>query len=231
MADETQQLLHSAQILSQRLRPADLDTTLQNLTRAAVDLIPEVTYASMTLRRPRSIEAVAPTNDLLLALDMQQYALQEGPCYDAATDTPFLVSTHLEKDPRFPRYGVAAVEMGIHAQAAFRLFERGEVRAALNVYAERPGAFSSIDDFAALFTSHAAVAISFAYEVRGLEDALASRKVIGQAIGIVMERYQLTDERAFAFLTRLSQHRNVKLRFVAEELVAEAEGRAGGPTG
>ena len=41
-----------------------------------------------------------------------------------------------------------------------------------------------------------------------------------------LERYQLTEERAFAFLARVSQTRNVKLRAVAEELVAEAEQRA-----
>jgi AmiR/NasT family two-component response regulator len=35
-----------------------------------------------------------------------------------------------------------------------------------------------------------------------------------------MERYKLTDQRAFAFLTRLSQDGNIKLRLVAEEIIA-----------
>jgi AmiR/NasT family two-component response regulator len=42
-----------------------------------------------------------------------------------------------------------------------------------------------------------------------------------------MERYELTDERAFAFLARLSSHRNVKLRRVAQEVVEETGARAG----
>jgi AmiR/NasT family two-component response regulator len=65
------------------------------------------------------------------------------------------------------------------------------------------------------------MAIAYAYEVSSLSEALETRSTIGKAMGIVMERYQLSDERAFAFLTRLSQHRNVKLRLVAEELVSE----------
>ena len=40
-----------------------------------------------------------------------------------------------------------------------------------------------------------------------------------------MERYELNDERAFAFLTRLSQARNVKLRLIAAEIVADVEDR------
>jgi AmiR/NasT family two-component response regulator len=38
-----------------------------------------------------------------------------------------------------------------------------------------------------------------------------------------MERYDLNDERAFAFLKRLSSHRNVKLRLVAQEILAETD--------
>lgn len=49
--------------------------------------------------------------------------------------------------------------------------------------------------------------------------ALQSRKVIGQAIGILMERFGLDDGRAFAFLVRASSHGNIKLRDVAAELV------------
>ncbi|MFC5262056.1 ANTAR domain-containing protein [Kribbella qitaiheensis] len=55
--------------------------------------------------------------------------------------------------------------------------------------------------------------------MHNLQEALKTRRTIGQAIGIVMERYQLSDARSFAFLTRLSQHRNVRLNKIAQELV------------
>jgi AmiR/NasT family two-component response regulator len=53
-----------------------------------------------------------------------------------------------------------------------------------------------------------------------------TRQAVGRAVGIVMERYGLNEQRAFAFLARVSQTRNVKLRQVAAEMVADAETRA-----
>ena len=52
-----------------------------------------------------------------------------------------------------------------------------------------------------------------------LREAVGTRTMIGTAVGIVMERYHLTDERAFAFLTRVSQDGNIKLREVARRLI------------
>ena len=52
-----------------------------------------------------------------------------------------------------------------------------------------------------------------------LERALASNRRIGMAIGILMERHRLTEERAFDRLRDLSQRSNVKLRDVAEQLI------------
>jgi hypothetical protein len=72
---------------------------------------------------------------------------------------------------------------------------------------------------AQLFAAHAAVALGRAQEVGGLEVALASRKVIGQALGIVMERYSVDEDHAFSFLARASSHSNAKLRDVAQVLV------------
>ena len=219
----TAKSLHeTASDLSGRLSPGDLDATLGQITEAAVDLIPDVVFASITVRYDDGrIETVNATDDSLIVLDEKQYALREGPCYDAATDRAHVVVPDLATDERFPHYGPAAVAAGIAAQAAFRLFERNGTQGALNLYSKSKGSFASLGDVAALFRSQAGTAIAYAYEISGLNEALETRTTIGKAMGIVMERYQLNDERAFAFLTRLSQHRNVKLRLVAEELVTQ----------
>jgi AmiR/NasT family two-component response regulator len=83
----------------------------------------------------------------------------------------------------------------------------------------------------ALFGHQAGVAISYAYEIGTLHEAVQSRTTIGTAVGIVMERYKLDDERAFAFLQRLSSHRNVKLRVVVQELVADTAADSDRPRG
>lgn len=214
-------VLDTAADLVARLTPGDLDTTLGNITAAAVALLPDVDHASISVRYDDRIETVSATDDVVLPLDTEQYDLKEGPCYDAATDTPHVIAPDLGTDPRFPQYGPVAVGAGIRAQAAFRLFERGGTLGALNLYSTRVGAFEDLEETAVLFRSHAAVAIAYAHEITNLSEALETRTTIGKAMGIVMERFQLNDERAFAFLTRVSQHRNLKLRLVAEEIVAE----------
>jgi GAF domain-containing protein len=221
-------LLEIANRLAANLGPGDLDETLSRLTAGAVELIPHVAYASITVRhRDGRLETVSPTDGALVILDEKQYALREGPCYDAATDRAHVVSDDLGRDPRYTNYGPLAVGAGIHAQAAFRLFERNGAEGALNLYSTECGVFGDLDGVAALFRSQAGIAVAYAHEVQNLTEALETRTTIGKAMGIVMERYRLNDERAFAFLTRVSQHRNVKLRRVAEELVLEAAANAG----
>ena len=55
---------------------------------------------------------------------------------------------------------------------------------------------------------------------QGLQEALSSRTLIGQAEGILMERFGIDGERAFEVLRRYSQDFNVKLRDVAAQTVS-----------
>lgn len=217
-----EEMLETARRLSDKLTPGDLDATLAQITTAAVEVLPNVQLSSITVRhRDGTLTTVAPTDDLLLRLDGEQYRLQEGPCYEAATDERQVVSSDLGADPRFPRYGAAAVAEGIRAQIGVRLFDSPTSHGALNMYSERVGAFDDIGSLSELFAHQAGQAVAYAQEVGNLAEAVRTRTSIGQAVGIVMERYGLNDERAFAFLQRLSSHRNVKLRLVAQEIVDE----------
>src|SRR5215207_8165263 len=102
MEDE---LLDHARRIAQSLAPGDLDETLSRITAAAVEVLPDVTMASMTIRHSDNrLETVAPTDDVLCDLDAKQYKLQQGPCYDAATDEAYAVSSHLATDARWPDY-------------------------------------------------------------------------------------------------------------------------------
>jgi AmiR/NasT family two-component response regulator len=56
-----------------------------------------------------------------------------------------------------------------------------------------------------------------------LHAALATREIIGQAQGILMERERISADQAFDVLRRASQHLNVKLRDVAQDLVDTGE--------
>lgn len=223
-----ERLLETARRLSTTLTPGDLDHTLGRITAAAVEVLPDVQDASVTIvHDDGTLETAAPTAAVLLELDASQYELREGPCYDAAVDTVHVAAPNLAVDPRFPRYAEVAVAAGVRSQAGIRLFDTPTSQGALNLYSRRVGAFEDLRSVGGLFAHQSAIALEYAREIDNLETAIRTRKTIGQAIGIVMERYGLTDERAFAFLTRLSQHRNVKLRRVAQEMVAEAQARGG----
>ena len=225
-APRNEPLLDSMDRLRQTLSPGDLDHTLRQIVQAAVEVLPQVDRASITVRHDDGrLETAQPSDDGLLTLDAAQYDLQEGPCYDAATDVAHVFSPDLATDERFPRYAPVALEQGVRAQAGLRLFDTPRSQGALNLYSSQTGAFADLDDLGELFVHQAGLALAYAREVDDLRQALEARRTIGQAIGILMERYELTDERAFAFLARLSSHRNVKLRNVAQEIVEETQQR------
>ncbi|HET6738022.1 MAG TPA: GAF and ANTAR domain-containing protein [Kribbella sp.] len=214
-------LLAVAQHLMESLTPGDLDHTLGRITTAAVESLPETDCASITiLHADGRLETVAPTDDLLWGVDAAQYELREGPCYEAAADAVHVASPDLARDERFPRYAVSAVAAGLRAQAGIRLFEAPTARGALNLYSGHVGAFSDLGALGELFRHQAATAIDYAREIGNLREAVQTRTMIGTAVGIVMERYHLSDDRAFAFLARLSQDTNVKLREIARRLIA-----------
>jgi AmiR/NasT family two-component response regulator len=52
-----------------------------------------------------------------------------------------------------------------------------------------------------------------------LQTALNTRETIGEALGILMERERISADQAFDILRRASQHLNIKLREVAQDLV------------
>ncbi|UMG93239.1 GAF and ANTAR domain-containing protein [Nocardioides sp. TF02-7] len=225
---DDQRILDVAQRLATALEPGDLDATLDRITAAAVEVLPDVQLASITVKHADGrLETFAPTDDVLLGVDAAQYELQEGPCYEAAVDAVHVTSPNLAADERFPRYAPMAVKAGIRAQAGIRLFDARGSQGALNIYSEHVGAFTDLDALGRLFAHQAAMALDYAREIQDLREAMRSRGVIGQAVGITMERFQLDEARAFGFLVRMSQHENVKLRTIAEELVAKTEAEHG----
>jgi hypothetical protein len=52
-----------------------------------------------------------------------------------------------------------------------------------------------------------------------LERAVESHRLVGQAMGILIERHRMTSEEAFGALRRASQDHNVKLREIARRVV------------
>jgi hypothetical protein len=213
--------LHVVGHLAEALSPGDLDETVNTLTRAAVEVLPGVHQASISIRHEDgALRSHALTADFLEELDESQYSLQEGPCYDGVMHDAFTVCGDLRADPRYPRYGRQAAAAGVRSQAGLRLFESERSVGALNLYSANVGALADISFLTALFAHQARTAIAYALQVEQLSQAITSRQRIGQAVGVLMERYQLSEDRAFGYLARVSQNSNIKVRDLADEVVS-----------
>jgi hypothetical protein len=201
--------------------PRSLGETRERLTLAALDAVPGADHASFTVLHVKTgqIETAAATDDLPRELDDVQYALREGPCYGTVTESDFILIDDFRYDDRWPRYGPHAVEKGIRSQLGIRLRDKESMVAGLNLYATEPYAFRGSLDDVQLVATHARVVLGYARENAALVGGFETRTLIGQAVGIVMERYQVDDHRAFEFLTRVSQTTNTKMRVVADRIV------------
>jgi response regulator NasT len=60
-------------------------------------------------------------------------------------------------------------------------------------------------------------------KVKDLEEALATRKVVEKAKGVLMEKYKLTESEAFKRIQRLSMNNRKSMREVAEAILLAEE--------
>ena len=219
--------LRIAEIVQQLYsRPdTDSDTVIAELAEHAAVEIPGAQYAGVTVtRNAKHIDTPAATHKWPILLDEIQQRHREGPCLTAAWEEKTIHVADLEIDDRFPLYRRDALEQTpIRAIMAFQLFIADETMGALNVYAERPHAFDQNSRAIGLvFAAHSSVAWNAARRDEQFKRALASRDTIGQAKGMIMERYGVDAVQAFEVLRKLSQDSNVPLVRVASELVANA---------
>jgi GAF domain-containing protein len=128
-------------------------------------------------------------------------------------------------DRRWPEWSARARAAGVHSALAVKVGTLGPVHGTLLVTAPGPSAFDGpgTADRARLLAAHAGTALVAAQQQENLWQAVDARKLIGQAQGMLMERFTLEADQAFAVLLRYSQDRNLKLRAVAEQLLAERQ--------
>ncbi|RBY88665.1 GAF and ANTAR domain-containing protein [Blastococcus sp. TF02A-26] len=201
-------------------RHGDVEATLQVITESAVGVVPGVEEASISYVTGRQrIEARAATGDPPRELDEIQNRLGEGPCLDAVWTDSTVRIDDMRSEARWPRFAAAAVELGVLSAVSFQLFVEGDNLGALNLYSRQPAAFGEeSEDVGLVFAAHAAVALAGARHETNLRTGMGNRDVIGQAKGMLMERYAISADRAFAVLARVSQQTNRRLLDVATEL-------------
>lgn len=198
-----------------------LENRLSALAAAVLRATEGADLAGVTVLEHGHIRPIASTEGAARQAAELQYRWQEGPLHETAGVGHVVEATDLAQDTRWPRFGPAAADLGIHALSAHRVVDEPRFRADLNLYSVRRGRILSDRTLLTVSTDHAALLLEHARTVSNLALALESRTVIGQAMGLVMCRYGLTPNQAFAFLRRESQTTNTKLRVICADLVAQ----------
>jgi GAF domain-containing protein len=200
---------------------ACVEDTLQAITAAAVCEVPGARHAGVSLvTGRRSVRSRAATDPIVEQLDGMQTDLGEGPSLNSIWQQHTVRCDDMTSERRWPRFAAAAQERGIASSLSVQLFVAEDNLGALNLYSDTPMAFDEAsEDVGLIFAAHAAVALVGAQREAQLLQALLSRDLIGQAKGILMERYKITGDKAFLFLARLSQDTNTKLHDIAEEII------------
>jgi len=231
MPDEPPVLDEQLRALSRLLIGTEpFEATLQRIVELA-DRAFAGTAAGCSVTLASPTRTAVATNDAVRAIDVEEYALREGPCI-AAMDTGEV--QHIDDagiDERFPRFGAVLVREHLCSALGVPLVVGGAVIGALNVYGVEVHAFRDrelqvarwVADEVAVVLANTRTFHDSAERVRQLQEALDTRVIIEQAKGVLMERHRLSPGDAFARLREQSQRENRKLRLVAADVVGTVE--------
>ncbi|MFH5231721.1 GAF and ANTAR domain-containing protein [Antrihabitans spumae] len=198
----------------------DFDSVLSEVCESARTAIPGSEHAGITLITENGkLDSRGATGELPALIDKMQEELRRGPCIDAAHDEQVVLVTDMSKEERWGGFSETAASAGVGSMLSFQLWVEKEHIGALNMYSSKTDAFDDGSaDIGLPLATHASVAIAAARREQQLRDALDSRDVIGQAKGMLMQRYSIDSEQAFDLLVRLSQQSNTKARDIAESI-------------
>jgi GAF domain-containing protein len=205
-----------------------LPDVLRRVAELAVAVVPRCDGAGVTLLEGDRAVTAAHTDDLVVAVDQQQYDAGDGPCLTAVRERTLQSVDPDEAEQRWPDFARRARELGIRSFLAAPLVAGDRGVGSLNLYSRSPRGFEDLDDvLVTMFCGQASVALANArlyaralHLNEQLSGALESRAVIEQAKGVLMAQQGLAEDEAFDRLRAWSQARNTKLRDVAAEVVA-----------
>jgi GAF domain-containing protein len=212
-----------------------LTSMLQRLVLLAEHTLSGVDSVSITVAQNGRYRTSNTTGETALAIDSAQYEQDDGPCLQAMHTKKQLQVAVGTDTARWPLVDEQARQSGIAAILSTPLIRApDDAIGALNIYASGKAAFDDSElRTAGIVSEHASILVGNALDLMSaaqlnqqMREAVASREIIGEAKGIIMERQSCTRDEAFDVLRRASQRENRKLRDLAEELVLRVEARA-----
>jgi GAF domain-containing protein len=208
------------------------DRLLHEVATLAARIVDPPAACGITVRREGSPVTVASSDPRADVVDEEQYAGGAGPCLETLRTGVRVEVVDLDTDDRWPRFRAHALGHGVRSTLSLPLTVDGETLGAMNVYRFAQERFSADEVHRAeLFAAQAAATLALQQRqarssavARQLEEALTSRTVIDQALGVLMAQQRCTAEEAFALLRAHSQNTNRRLRDVAADLITRVTG-------
>ena len=172
-------------------------------------------------RRRRTVESVAATGAVPRTVDRLQDEHRQGPCLESLWNQYTVRVDDYEKETRWHDFIADLVEQTpVRSSLSIQLYTNENELGTLNLYSEEAATFTpEVEEFALALAAQAAVGLAGARSSDELRSALASRDIIAQAKGIIMESYKVTSGEAFILLTKLSQESNTPIYEIARKLV------------
>jgi ribosomal protein S18 acetylase RimI-like enzyme len=213
---------------------ADFETTAHRLFADASfdDTVAEVTALAalrygaggagvILVRRGGTPFPVGDHHPAVSRVDGLQVSGRQGPALQAIDRRQPVIVCDLRSENRWRLWAPLAADAGFRSVLSLPL-AHGDVVGALTLYSTSLSQFQpSVLASAGVFAHLASIAVAVAQERQQFGEAVTSHAVVGQAKGILMERFGITADQAFAVLRRYSSHRNQKLRVIAEAVIQE----------
>lgn len=174
------------------------------------------------------VRTASATGPIPAILDEIQYTIRDGPCVNVAWEHHMVLIPDLADESRWASYCREAVaRTPVRSVLAFELFTDNRTVGALNFYADTPHAFDGdAVELGLVLAAHTALAWNLVRRQQQFSSALSTRDLIGQAKGMIMERFNIGAVQAFDLLRRLSQEGNTPVFEVAQRVV-DTSGPAG----
>ena len=197
-----------------------VEETVEAVLQFALQAV-KCTHAGVALsHRGGRLETVAVTHPVVEQSDQLQLECDEGPSLDVIAERDTILVTDTIGELRYPDWAPKVAALGLRSVLSVRLATTGSTLGVLQLFNTEPYAFETDDDAVAhILARHASVALANARQEASLWQAIDARKLVGQAQGILMERFGIDSDQAFAVLRRYSQDNNIKLRDVAQRLI------------
>jgi GAF domain-containing protein len=200
-----------------------VDETVDAVVQFALQAL-NCTYAGVALySRGSQAEIAAITDPVVAEVYDLQLTSECGPLVTALRERTTVLIRDTTTDDRWPEWAAKVAALGVRSVLDVPLATGGGNRSTVGVlglYSPSPDAFGPDDEaIAHILARHASVALASARHEESMAQAVDARKLVGQAMGILMERFDVDGDRAFAILKRYSQDTNTKLRDVAQQLI------------